>query len=98
MPGVSSPTPAPPITDRLPVYACHKTHDRAVKIFAGWPRPGRVLDMAAGSGAFARRLAELGFSVEACDLFPEQFRVPEVSIKFADLSARLPYADDSFDV
>ena len=85
-------------TERLPVYACHKTHDRAEKIFAAWPRTGRVLDMAAGSGAFARRIRELGFSVEACDLFPEQFRVPEIPVKFADLSERLPYDDGSFDV
>jgi 2-polyprenyl-3-methyl-5-hydroxy-6-metoxy-1,4-benzoquinol methylase len=89
-------TEAPP-SERLPVYACHKTHDRAAKLFAGWPRSGRVLEMAAGSGAFARRLVELGFSVEACDLFPEQFRVPEVRVTFADLSERLPYDDASFE-
>jgi 2-polyprenyl-3-methyl-5-hydroxy-6-metoxy-1,4-benzoquinol methylase len=81
----------------LPVYACHKTHVRAASIFAGWPRTGRVLEMAAGSGSFARRLVELGFSVEACDLFPEQFGVPEVPIKYADLSERLPYDDGSFE-
>lgn len=97
-PGVaSSPVPSPPV-EHLPVYACHRTHDRAAKLFAAWPRAGRVLDMAAGSGAFARRLLEMGFTVEACDLFPEQFRVPEVPIKFADLSNRLPYDDGSFDV
>ena len=83
--------------ERLPIYACHKTHERAARIFAGWPRQGRVLEMAAGSGAFARRLVELGFSVEACDLFPEQFRVPDVAVKFADLSERLPYDDGSFE-
>jgi 2-polyprenyl-3-methyl-5-hydroxy-6-metoxy-1,4-benzoquinol methylase len=95
--GLSSPASAAE-TERLPVYACHKTHDRAAQIFSGWPRGGRVLDMAAGSGAFARRLLDLGFQVEACDLFPEQFRVPEVPVRFADLSARLPYDDGSFDV
>ena len=82
---------------RLPVYACHKTHERAAQIFDRWPRQGRVLEMAAGSGAFARRLVELGFAVEACDLFPEQFRVPEVPVKYADLSERLPYPDASFE-
>jgi 2-polyprenyl-3-methyl-5-hydroxy-6-metoxy-1,4-benzoquinol methylase len=97
MPGLSTKAPPAQLSDRLPVYACHKTHDRAARIFDGWPRAGRVLEMAAGSGAFARRLAELGFSVEACDLFPEQFRVPEVPVKFADLSERLPYDDESFD-
>lgn len=82
---------------RLPIYACHKTHLRAAQIFAGWPRKGRVLELAAGSGAFAQSLVELGFSVEACDLYPEHFRVPGVTIKFADLSERLPYDDASFE-
>lgn len=95
--GVSSRSPAPPEHERLPVYACHKTHERAATIVAGWPRSGRILEMAAGSGAFARRLLELGFAVEACDLFPEQFRVPEIPVRFADLSERLPYDDASFD-
>ena len=84
--------------DRLPVYACIKTHERAAEIFAGWSREGHVLDLAAGSGAFVKRLLDLGYSVEACDLFPEQFRVPGVPITFADLSARLPYPDSSFDI
>jgi 2-polyprenyl-3-methyl-5-hydroxy-6-metoxy-1,4-benzoquinol methylase len=95
--GTSTPASKAAPSARLPVYACHKTHERAAMIFDGWPRQGRVLEMAAGSGAFARRLVELGFSVEACDLFPEQFRVPEVPVKYADLSERLPYQDASFE-
>jgi 2-polyprenyl-3-methyl-5-hydroxy-6-metoxy-1,4-benzoquinol methylase len=96
--GISAAQAPSETAERLPVYACHKTHDRAAEIFAAWPRTGRVLDMAAGSGAFARRLFQLGFEVEACDLFPEQFRVPEIPVRFADLSERLPYDDASFDV
>jgi 2-polyprenyl-3-methyl-5-hydroxy-6-metoxy-1,4-benzoquinol methylase len=91
-------TSAPPSpTERLPVYACVKTHEQAARIFAQWPREGRVLEVAAGSGAFARRLVGLGHSVEACDLYPEEFRVPEVRCSYADLSDRLPYADASFE-
>jgi 2-polyprenyl-3-methyl-5-hydroxy-6-metoxy-1,4-benzoquinol methylase len=97
-PGISTPPVLRSAAERLPVYACHRTHDRAAELFAAWPRTGRVLDMAAGSGAFARRLRQLGFAVEACDLFPEQFGAPEIPIKFADLSERLPYDDASFDV
>jgi 2-polyprenyl-3-methyl-5-hydroxy-6-metoxy-1,4-benzoquinol methylase len=96
-PVTAAPDTAPPPAARLPVYACIKTHLRAAEIFSGWPR-GRVLEMAAGSGAFASRLLDLGFTVEACDLFPDQFRVPGVPIKFADLSKRLPYDDGSFDL
>src|SRR5688500_11665971 len=42
--------------DPLPVYACLKTHEKAAELFGGWPREGRVLELAAGSGAFAMRL------------------------------------------
>ncbi len=83
--------------ERLPVYACLKTHERAAELFGGWPREGRVLEVAAGSGAFAMRLVELGFSVEACDLYPEQFRAPGIPVRFADLSQKLPYDDASFE-
>ena len=84
------------VAERLPVYACIKTHERAAELFAGWPREGRVLEVAAGSGAFAQRLVQLGFTVEACDLYPEQFKVPAVPVRFADLSDCLPYDDQSF--
>lgn len=96
--GTSSSPQASASSHRLPVYACHRTHERAAELLAGWPREGRVLELAAGSGAFAQRLVELGFPVEACDLYPEQFRVPEVPVRFADLSRSLPYDDASFEI
>ena len=80
----------------LPVYACLRTHDRALELFQGWPREGRVLEVAAGSGAFAARLQAVGFTMEACDLYPEQFGVPGIPVSFADLSRRLPYEDGRF--
>jgi 2-polyprenyl-3-methyl-5-hydroxy-6-metoxy-1,4-benzoquinol methylase len=93
----ASPTSTIRSDERLPVYACHKTHQKAARIFESWPR-GRVLETATGSGAFAQRLLQLGFEVEACDLFPEQVRVSGIPVKFADLSQRLPYPDQSFDM
>jgi 2-polyprenyl-3-methyl-5-hydroxy-6-metoxy-1,4-benzoquinol methylase len=83
-------------TARLPVWACIRTHLKAARMFERWPR-GRVLEVAAGSGAFARRLLDMGYAVEACDLFPEQFKVPEIPVRYADLSERLPYDDAMFD-
>lgn len=59
---MSAPAPA---ADRLPVYACIKTHVGEAELFAGWPREGRVLEVAAGSGAFARRLLELAAGTPA---------------------------------
>jgi 2-polyprenyl-3-methyl-5-hydroxy-6-metoxy-1,4-benzoquinol methylase len=97
-PEASAPTRHAAPGERLPVYACHKTHERALQLFGNWSRQGRVLETAAGSGAFAKRLVELGFTVEACDLYPEQFRVPGVPVRFADMSERLPYEDASFEV
>jgi 2-polyprenyl-3-methyl-5-hydroxy-6-metoxy-1,4-benzoquinol methylase len=94
---VSTPATASSEDLRLPVYACIKTHERAAELFASWPRLGPVLDVAAGSGAFARRLLGLGYTVEACDLYPEQFKVPEVPVRFADLSQQLPYEPASFE-
>lgn len=90
-------TTGTPTERALPVYACVKTHDRAEALFRGFGGRGRVLEVAAGSGAFARRLARLGYDVQACDLYPEQFGVPEIPVRYADLSDRLPYDDASFD-
>lgn len=80
----------------LRVIACPKTHERAIEIAASWPR-GRLLEVGAGSGALALRLAQIGFAVEACDLFPDQFGVPGIPFTTADISRALPYPDGSFD-
>jgi 2-polyprenyl-3-methyl-5-hydroxy-6-metoxy-1,4-benzoquinol methylase len=95
-PATAAPSAGRITPEALPIYACIRTHVRAAEMFAGLPR-GKVLDMAAGSGAFVQRLLDLGFTVEACDLYPEQFRVPGVLVRQADLSRRLPYDDASFD-
>lgn len=61
-----------------------------------WPR-GRVLEAGAGSGAFAVRLAQMGFRVDACDLSPDLFQAPGIPFTRADIGRALPYADGSFD-
>jgi len=68
----------------------------AAAIAATWPK-GRVLEAGAGSGAFALRLKHLGFAVEACDLFPDEFHAPGIPFREADFSRCLPYPDASFD-
>ena len=92
---MSDPPPDP--EEALRVIACPRTHQRAAEIADGWPR-GRVLEVGAGSGAFALRLQKLGFEVEACDLFAGQFRVPDIPFCVADISSALPYHDGSFDL
>lgn len=55
------------------------------------------MEVGAGSGAFALRLQQIGFTVEACDLYPDQFGAPGIPFTKADISTALPYADNSFD-
>jgi len=67
-------------------------------------RAGRVLDIGAGEGYLARRVHDLittrGYAteLEACDLFPGNFRVPEVRCHAIDLHGGLPLADQSVDL
>lgn len=71
-------------------------HDRVVELLARRPR-GRLLDVPAGMGALARRLAEQGFQVSCADINGEGFLAKELPFQQADLSAALPFAEDSFD-
>jgi 2-polyprenyl-3-methyl-5-hydroxy-6-metoxy-1,4-benzoquinol methylase len=48
--------------------------------------PARVLDVGAWEGAFARRLADLGYDTEACDRDPRIFRPTDVTCHAVDLS------------
>lgn len=67
-------------------------------------RAATVLDIGAGEGYLARRVHELvvreglAARVEACDLFPGNFRVPEVPCHAIDLHGGLPLPDGSVDL
>lgn len=65
-------------------------------IAAAWPR-GRLLDVGAGTGALAARLASLGFQVSACDLYADQFKAEGIPFTAANASESLPFPDGSFD-
>lgn len=56
-----------------------------------------VLDLPAGNGVSSKQLHSIGAKVFAGDLFPEFFRVPELTCDFVDLAEKLPYADRSMD-
>ncbi|MDD5543751.1 MAG: class I SAM-dependent methyltransferase [Acidobacteriia bacterium] len=71
-------------------------HDTVVKILSKLPR-GKVLDVPAGEGALAKRLAAAGFALQCCDLYPEVFSVKDIEVRRGDLSARLPYEPQEFD-
>jgi SAM-dependent methyltransferase len=71
-------------------------HDTVVGILEKEGR-GALLDIPAGEGALAARLIAAGFSVSCCDLYPEIFRLEDVSICQGDLNGELPFGPHSFD-
>ena len=70
-------------------------------------RQAKIIDVAAGEGFFCRMLGQHlqerygltpSSSLSACDLFPENFKYPEIACRQAQADQGLPYADASFDV
>jgi len=85
-------------TVREAVPLAHEAiHETVAQVLGAQTLRGLLLDVPAGEGALAARLRRAGFDVRCCDLYPQIFRLPEVEIKGGDLSATLPYADESFD-
>jgi SAM-dependent methyltransferase len=58
----------------------------------------KILEIGAGHGAFTEILYREGYDVSACDLFPELFFLKEVECKKADLTEKLPYNSETFDI
>jgi SAM-dependent methyltransferase len=82
--------------DRSPVpIARPEIHETVVRILDPFPR-GKLLDVPAGEGALCARLAKAGFQVEACDLYPEIFRLANIEVRRGDLSGVLPYGSEEF--
>jgi len=80
-----------------PVAIAHEAIHETIESILTNGSGGRLLDVPAGEGALARRLARIGYQVSCADLYPEIFKADEFEIKQADLDGRLPYEDASFD-
>ena len=86
----------PPGAKAAPVpLARPEIHETVARILDPFPR-GNLLDVPAGEGALSARLAEAGFAVQACDLYPEIFKLTDVQVRRGDLSGALPYPDSEF--
>jgi len=86
-----------PSADSAAAPLAHEAiHDTVLGILEQEER-GSLLDVPAGEGALAARLIKAGFEVSCCDLYPEIFRLDEVSIRQGDLNGELPFENQSFD-
>ena len=84
----------------IPVNAVTGLHEACMDILQGrLPSPAHVLDIAAGHGAFTRRLLDAGYRVQANDLDSNGWAVPEVALWTLDLNKPVPpgYASRQFD-
>jgi len=74
-------------------------HSRFLKFFKGRSESKglKILDVGAGEGALTQKLHELGHHMQACDLFPEVFKVPGIHCDKVDITLTFPYPDGSFD-
>jgi SAM-dependent methyltransferase len=60
-------------------------HEGVYELLSAYvPPPAQVLDLAAGSGAFARRLLDAGYQVHAADIDLEGWSVQDVPISHVD--------------
>lgn len=80
-----------------PNALAHTAIYEAVIRLLGDEARGKLLDIPAGEGALAQSLADLGFSVICCDLYPEMFKLPEIPISQGNLDEKLPFEDSEFD-
>jgi SAM-dependent methyltransferase len=64
------------------------------------PPPAKILDIAAGKGAFTSRLLEMGYSAVANDINPSQWALPAVNLMTVDLNTSFSghFASTHFDI
>lgn len=81
--------------------AARGTHDKVIAMLADQAPAERapdVLDIGAGTGALSKKLAEAGWRVSACDLYPDAFAAEGIECRRVLEPGRLPFDDARFDV
>lgn len=71
-------------------------HDHVLSLLLP-DKPGLVLDVPAGEGAFAARVRESGIDVRCGDLDVARFKVPGIQCRQVDLNKPWPYPNEMFD-
>ncbi len=76
-------------------------HERFYKLFLELTQEfknPRILEVGAGHGAFTKKLWDKGYDISACDLFPEIFYFNKVQCKKVDITKKMPYGNNTFDI
>lgn len=87
--------------DKIKPIAIPGIHERFYKflypILDSYEKP-KILDLGAGHGAMVRNLYKDGYDITAADLFPEYFHFNKIKCHKVDITQKLPFEDNSFDV
>lgn len=78
------------------------THEKVFELIKTYlPEPSRVIDLAAGQGAFSVQLKNLGHDVLAIDFNNENWKVPDIPLKLenfdSEFAERILSGDNKFD-
>ena len=85
------------VQEEIKALADSKLYPAVLALF-GSPPPGRILDVPAGHGAFAKELLERGYSdIHCLDINAENFKLRGVSFQKYDAADKLPFPDNHFD-
>ena len=71
-------------------------HDQVLALLVP-DKPGLILDVPAGEGAFADRARAAGIEVQCGDLDVSRFKVKGIECRQVDLNKRWPYSSEIFD-
>lgn len=87
------------MTEIVPI-AMPGTHQKFLQYFEkqNFSKDLKILDIGAGHGAFTKKLFDMGYSVDACDLFPEAFHFDQVECLKVDITQPFPYENESYDL
>lgn len=71
----------------IPIHAATGLHEAVAELTATHCSPGtQILELGAGSGAMARRLSDMGYSMHAVDLDASTWACPDIPVQELDLN------------